>query len=78
MKNKYPIDYDINVTAMYDALTQAMNSSWWEWLYWIRLFFWSWPSLWINEARDDACAFHIYFPPHKPKFHSLLIKEEWI
>ena len=78
LKNQYPIDYGINVAALYDALMRAVNYSWWGWLYGIRLFFWRWPYIWMKESIDGARAFHIYFPPPKLRFYSPPIKEERI
>jgi hypothetical protein len=55
-------EYEVNRAAIYEALTRAFHSSWWEWLYGIRLLFWRWPSIWREEARDGAKAFRKYFP----------------
>ena len=77
-KNKDPIEYDINVATLYDALTRSMHSSWWEWLDGIRFFFYHWPSLWMKEARYGAREFHIYLPPPKLRLYYPPIKKEWI
>jgi hypothetical protein len=42
------------------------------------LFFWRWPTIWREEARDGAKAFHEYFPPPCFKVRSPPIKEQWI
>ena len=39
VENQYHIEYNINVDALYDALTRAMHSFWWEWLDGSWLFF---------------------------------------
>jgi hypothetical protein len=64
--------------AMYETLTRAMHSSWWEWLDGSRLFFWRWPTIWLKEARDGARAFQTHFPPPCLRYSSPPIKEEWI
>ena len=74
LKNQDPIEYDINVAAFYDALTQAMHSSWWEWLYGSWLYLWRCTYIWMREARDGARAFHLYFPPPKLRLYSPPIK----
>ena len=78
VENQDTIYYDINMSDLNYALTLAMHSSWWEWLDGSWLFFWSWPPLWMREARDGALVFHLYFPPPKLRFYSPLIKEEFI
>ena len=74
LKNKYPIEYNINVAVLYDALKQAMHSSWREWSYGSRFFFWRWPSLLTRESRDGYRVLHIYFPLPKLRFYSPPIK----
>ena len=78
MKNQDPIEYNINVAALYDTLMLAMHSSLWEWLDGNQLFFWSWSSLCMKEASDGARAFHLYFSLSKLRFYSPPIKEKWI
>jgi hypothetical protein len=39
-------EYEVNIAAIYEALTHAFHSSWWEWLDGSRLLFWRWPSIW--------------------------------
>ena len=74
LKNQDPIEYDINVAAFYDALTQAMHSSWKEWSYGSWFFFLRWPSLLTRESRDGSRVLHIYFPLPKLRFYSPPIK----
>ena len=78
LKIKDPIEYNTNVADLYDDLTRAMQFSWWKWLYGSWLFFWYCPSIRMNEARDDACAFYLYFPLPKLILYSPPIKEERI
>ena len=73
-KNQDPIEYNINVVALYDALTRAMHYSWWEWLDGSRLFLWRWPLLWMKVSRYGARAFHLYFTPPNLRFYSSTIK----
>ena len=47
LKNEYPIEYYINVDALYDSLTLALYYYWREWLDESR-FLWSWPFLWMK------------------------------
>jgi hypothetical protein len=71
-------EYEVNRAAIYEAPTRAFHSSWWEWLDGSRLLFLRWPSIWREEARDGAKAFHKYFPPPCLKARSPPIKEQWI
>ena len=61
-----------------DALTRAMHSSWWEWLYDSRLFLWSWVYLLMKEYIDSSRVFHLDFTLPKVKLYAPPIKEEWI
>ena len=74
LKNQDLIEYDISVATLYDDLTRAMQFSWWKWLYGSWLFFWYCPYIWMNEAREDACAFYLYFPLPKLRLYSPPIK----
>jgi hypothetical protein len=69
-------EYEVNRAAINEALTHACHSSWWEWLDGSRLFFWRWSSIWHEEARDGAKAFHKYVPPPCLKSRSPPIKEQ--
>jgi hypothetical protein len=71
-------EYEVNRAAIYEALTRAFRSSWWEWLDGSRLCIWRWPSIWREEARDGDKSFHKYFPPPCLKARSPPIKEQWI
>jgi hypothetical protein len=61
-----------------ECITRAANSNWWEWKDGSRLFFWRWPVLWQDEARNGAKIFHNGFPQPCLDFRSPPIKEEWI
>ena len=74
-KNQDPIEYNINVVALYDALTRAMHYSWWEWLDGSQLFFWSWPSIWMKEDRYGAHTFNLYFTLPKLRLYFPPIKK---
>jgi hypothetical protein len=57
------------------CITRAANSNWWEWKDGSRLFFWHWPVLWQDEARNGAQVFHNVFPQPYLNFRSPPIKE---
>jgi hypothetical protein len=61
-----------------ECITRAANSNWWELKDGSNLFFWRWPVLWQDKARNGAQVFHNGFPQPCLKFRSPPIKEEWI
>ena len=75
LKNQDLIEYDISVATLYDDLTRAMHSSWWEWLDGSQLFFWSWPSIWMKEDRYGAHTFNLYFTLPKLRLYFPPIKK---
>ena len=61
-----------------DCLTRCLNSTWWSWDHGSRLFFWRWPQVWREEARDGAMGFHTSFPRPRLHFPQVPIQEQWI
>jgi hypothetical protein len=64
--------------AIKDCLEQCEKSDWWQWEHGSRLFFWRWPSIWRNEARDGSPGFHYKYPRPQLKFPQVPIHDKWV